>query len=66
MKESYEWVLKCIESSTTDWHFKTCAKIINLFSDQYYNLGGQLTSDLWDEIRTRAHEFGYMVPYNEW
>jgi hypothetical protein len=63
MNESYEWVLKIIQSSTTEWHFKTCATIVQLFSDQYYDLGGSWTSKLWDALRLRAHEYGIEIPY---
>ena len=64
MNESYEWVLKIIQSSTTEWHFKTCAIIVQLFSDQYYNEGGPGTSQLWNELRIRAHQYGIEIPYN--
>jgi hypothetical protein len=63
MQESFEWVLRCISGSTTEWHFKTCIILVQLFTDQYYNQGGPWTSKLWDALRLRAHEDGIEIPY---
>lgn len=66
MNESYEWVLKIIQSSTTEWHFKTCGTIVKLFCEQYqYNSYAKEQNQLWEALRTRAHEYGFQVPYNQ-
>lgn len=35
MKESYEWVLRAIETSTNDWHLRCCRTLIDLFEQQF-------------------------------
>jgi hypothetical protein len=35
MKEDFAWVLKCIDSSFTDFHFEACQTLIKLFGDKY-------------------------------
>lgn len=64
MEQSYEWVLKIIESCTTEWHFKTCTTVVKLFSDQYYDLGGPWTFKLWANLRLKAKQHGIEIPYN--
>lgn len=61
---SYDWVMKNIEGSTTQWHFKVCAKIIGFFEDQY-RAYPTLPPKLWAALRERAHAHGCEVPYND-
>lgn len=64
MEQSYEWVLKCIESCITKWHFETCAKVVGLFADQYGQQGDEFTGKLWYSLRSFAHAHGIEIPYN--
>ncbi len=63
IETSFEWVMKCIEGSTTRWHFTTCTTIVHLFSDKYYNLGGDWTSRLWNALRVKALICGEEIPF---
>jgi hypothetical protein len=35
MNEDKAWVLKCIESSFTDFHFDGCQRLIDLFFEKH-------------------------------
>jgi hypothetical protein len=63
LDSSFGWVLKCVEGSTTDWHFKTCVTLVQLFSDRYSPFDGPYTVKLWDELRTRARQYGVEIPF---
>jgi hypothetical protein len=62
MKEDFEWVLKCITTSTNEFHFGGCSTLISLFyakygspfngEDGYQELGNQLEQALDDKICT--------------
>lgn len=35
MKESYEWILRAIETSNNEFHLRCCKTLIGLFLTQY-------------------------------
>lgn len=46
MKESYEWVLACINSCKTKFQLESCKVLVSLFKIKYEDEAGKLIGEL--------------------
>ena len=49
-ENSYEWILKVIESSVTSFHFDGCSNLIRLFAKKWED------DALYDDLVFKLHE----------
>ena len=58
IKENYQWVRQCIQTSWTEFHLKCCRTLIELFEDKFRDDKDckLMTDDLLIDIRNKETE----------